>query len=100
VSDEFIVPVCRIHHRELHLQVDEIAWWNKFQIDPVPVALRLWQRTRLNSDEPTPSEGITPSQTAKTAKMSALGRQVTNVDPPANEERTSSQGDVDPIRSE
>jgi hypothetical protein len=51
VSDEFTVPVCRIHHRELHLQGDEIAWWNKFQIDPVPVALRLWQHTRHLSDE-------------------------------------------------
>jgi hypothetical protein len=93
VSDEFIVPVCRIHHRELHLQTDEIAWWNKFQIDPVPVALRLWQRTRLNSDEPAPSEGITPSQIAKTADMPAHGRQVTNLDPSTDEESSSSKDD-------
>jgi hypothetical protein len=92
VSDEFTVPVCRIHHRELHLQADEIAWWNKFQIDPVPVALRLWQRTRLNSDEPAPNEA-TPLQTAKTANMSAQTREVTNVDPP-----TSSSKGVDQNR--
>jgi hypothetical protein len=72
VSDEFTVPVCRIHHRELHLQADEIAWWNKFQIDPVPVALRLWQRTRLNSNECTPNEGITRSKTAKTEGRAGL----------------------------
>jgi hypothetical protein len=35
VSDEFIVPVCRIHHRELHRQGDEAAWWDKAHIDPL-----------------------------------------------------------------
>jgi len=46
VSDEFIVPVCRVHHRELHRSGDEAAWWRKLNINPVPVALRLWQQTR------------------------------------------------------
>jgi hypothetical protein len=45
VSDEFVVPVCRLHHRELHRQGDEAAWWKKFNIDPIPVALRLWHQT-------------------------------------------------------
>jgi hypothetical protein len=60
VSDEFTVPVCRIHHRELHREGDEVAWWGKFSIDPLPVALRLWQHTRLNGNELAPSENITP----------------------------------------
>ena len=46
VSDEFIVPVCRVHHRELHRSGGELAWWRRLNIDPVPVALRLWQQTR------------------------------------------------------
>jgi ERF superfamily len=46
VSDEFIVPVCRVHHRELHRSGDEAVWWRRLNIDPLPVALRLWQRTR------------------------------------------------------
>jgi hypothetical protein len=46
VSDEFTVPVCRIHHRELHRSGDEAAWWQKLNIDPLPVALRLWQQSR------------------------------------------------------
>jgi ERF superfamily len=46
VSDEFIVPVCRVHHRELHRSGNEVAWWRKLNIDPIPIALRLWQRTR------------------------------------------------------
>ena len=62
VSDEFTIPVCRIHHRELHRSGDEAAWWQKLNIDPLPVALRLWQHTRLDKDELAPSEAITPSQ--------------------------------------
>jgi ERF superfamily len=48
VSDEFTVPLCRVHHRELHRQGDEAAWWAKLSIDPVPLALKLWQHTRVN----------------------------------------------------
>ena len=50
VSDEFIVPVCRVHHRELHRSGDEAAWWRTLNIDPVPVALRLWQHTRKDGE--------------------------------------------------
>jgi hypothetical protein len=46
VSDEFTVPLCRVHHRELHRQGDERKWWAKFNIDPMPIALRFWQHTR------------------------------------------------------
>jgi len=78
VSDEFTVPVCRIHHRELHRQRDEVAWWGKFSIDPLPVALRLWQHTRLNGNELAPSENITPSQAAQNLDMSVQDRAGTN----------------------
>jgi hypothetical protein len=40
------VPLCRIHHRELHRKGDEAAWWKSVSIDPMPVALRLWQHSR------------------------------------------------------
>jgi ERF superfamily len=46
VSDEFIVPLCRGHHRELHRHGDEAAWWSKTGIDPLAAALALWQETR------------------------------------------------------
>jgi hypothetical protein len=49
VSDEFTVPLCRLHHRELHRTGDEAAWWTGLNIDPIPTALSLWRR-RL-SDE-------------------------------------------------
>jgi hypothetical protein len=44
VSDEFTVPVCRAHHRELHRHGDEASWWQSIKIDPLPIAKRLWQR--------------------------------------------------------
>jgi ERF superfamily len=50
VSDEFTVPICRTHHRELHRSGDEAAWWQKLNIDPLPVALRLWQHTRADGE--------------------------------------------------
>src|SRR6516162_6500827 len=87
VSDEFTVPVCRIHHRELHRYGDEAAWWGKVQIDPLPIALRLWQQTRLNCGELAPSDGITPSQAAtKTTGRSAQGRLDKEVEPHAHAE--------------
>jgi ERF superfamily len=66
VSDEFIVPVCRVHHRELHRSGDEATWWRKLNIDPLPVALRLWQHTRANGEVIPSKEGITQAQAAKT----------------------------------
>jgi hypothetical protein len=42
VSDEFTVPMCRGHHRELHRSGDEEAWWKSKDIDPAPAARALW----------------------------------------------------------
>jgi ERF superfamily protein len=46
VSDEFIVPLCRVHHRDLHRRGDEKQWWEATSIDPMEVAQRLWRETR------------------------------------------------------
>jgi hypothetical protein len=46
VSDEYTVPVCRLHHRELHAYGDETSWWAAVSIDPLPIALELWRRSR------------------------------------------------------
>jgi hypothetical protein len=45
VSDKFTVPVCRLHHRELHRRGDERAWWGTQGIDPLSFAAALWERT-------------------------------------------------------
>ena len=45
VSDEFTIPLCRGHHREVHRCGDEAAWWNETGIDPTASARALWLRT-------------------------------------------------------
>jgi hypothetical protein len=45
VSDEFAVPLCRGHHREVHRCGDEAAWWEKTGIDPTAAARVLWLKT-------------------------------------------------------
>jgi len=42
VSDEFTVPLCRAHHRDLHHCGNEIDWWG--DIDPIKVSEQLWRQ--------------------------------------------------------
>jgi ERF superfamily len=48
VSDEYTVPVCRLHHRELHGYGYEASWWAGVSIDPLPIALELWRSSRTD----------------------------------------------------
>ena len=56
VSDEFTVPLCRTHHRNLHQTGNEIAWWEKAHVEPLPIARTLWEtshpRAALQSAAP------------------------------------------------
>jgi len=45
VSDEFTVPLCRGHHRELHRHGDEAVWWQQLGLDPAGAARALWLET-------------------------------------------------------
>src|SRR6516165_7886084 len=49
VSDEFTVPLCRGHHRELHRHGDETGWWQKLGLDPTSAARALWLTTHPQS---------------------------------------------------
>jgi Putative HNHc nuclease len=42
VSDEWVVALCRGHHREVHRHGDEGDWWAKAGIDPNVAARSLW----------------------------------------------------------
>jgi hypothetical protein len=46
VSDEFTVPLCNLHHRELHTCSDEEAWWEEKKLSPLPIAQELWATSR------------------------------------------------------
>ncbi len=45
VSDEFTVPLCRGHHREVHRCGDEAGWWKTAGLDPTIAARALWLDT-------------------------------------------------------
>jgi hypothetical protein len=45
VSDKFSIPICRLHHRELHRRGNERAWWERQGIEPLHIAAMLWHKT-------------------------------------------------------
>ena len=40
-GDQWVVPLCRIHHRVLHDAGDETRWWLNQKLDPVTLAQKL-----------------------------------------------------------
>jgi hypothetical protein len=69
VSDEFTVPLCRGHHREVHRCGDEGAWWKKAAIDPVPRARTLWLKTRPLPTIPNKASVEDPTSTVGPRKV-------------------------------
>ena len=67
VSDEFTVPLCRGHHRELHRYGDEAAWWSRFGIDVLEVARALWLESH-------PLLNTRPARLRRLAPQAAKGR--------------------------
>ena len=49
VSDRFAVPICRLHHRELHRRGNERVWWQSQGIDPLVAAATLWAKTHASA---------------------------------------------------
>jgi hypothetical protein len=45
-SDEFVVPLCRAHHRQNHQTGDELSWWRATGSEPMKVAQELWKISR------------------------------------------------------
>jgi hypothetical protein len=45
VSDEFTVPLCRGHHRQLHQAGNEEAWWEALKINALETAKQLWEQS-------------------------------------------------------
>jgi hypothetical protein len=68
VSDEFTVPLCRTHHRQVHRTGDEAEWWSSMDhdIDPLEIAKGLWEQSHhgrpVQPMRPRVSEGIQPQK--------------------------------------
>jgi hypothetical protein len=83
VSDEFTVPLCRLHHRELHRSRNEPLWWKTARIDPIQIARELWDATRpkaaphpVTADQPLAPSVLPalPLPTDETPKGSAANK--------------------------
>jgi hypothetical protein len=57
VSDEFTVPLCRGHHRQLHQAGDEITWWKSQRMNAMEIARGLWEKTHAIVDQPPSRNG-------------------------------------------
>jgi hypothetical protein len=66
-SDEFAVPLCRIHHRLVHRVGDEAAWWKDAGIDPAMAARKLWNYTRRDERRIEPGPTAQPPSANGTA---------------------------------
>lgn len=49
VSDEFTVPLCRGHHRQLHQAGNELGWWEALKIDALAIAKELWDESHAKT---------------------------------------------------
>jgi DNA recombination protein Rad52 len=58
-SDEYVVPLCSLHHRDLHDHGNEREWWKAKNIDPIPIALGLWQQSRAKNTKSAQGEAET-----------------------------------------
>jgi hypothetical protein len=64
VSDEFTVPLCRMHHREIHRCGDEGSWWRHARIDSLAAARALWLETHpvLRTERTLPNNKVSAKQ--------------------------------------
>jgi hypothetical protein len=60
VSDEFTVPLCRLHHQELHRHGNEAAWWADMNVAPIPIAKGLWETSPVHSANAASTSDIRP----------------------------------------
>ena len=68
VSDEFTVPLCRGHHRQLHQAGNEVTWWENLQIDALAIAKDLWKQTHTKDGRVAPqTQSLTINATDTTA---------------------------------
>jgi DNA recombination protein Rad52 len=63
VSDEFTVPLCAVHHDELHRSGSEQAWWQAKGIDPETFAKDLWKQSRTSPSLSESGRKALPSPT-------------------------------------
>ena len=70
VSDEFTVPLCAVHHDEIHRTLREKEWWQERNVDPLPVAAALWRESRRHPSGSNGDASIASGSDHETAETS------------------------------
>ena len=83
VSDRFTVPLCRLHHRQLHRGGNERAWWQSQGIDPLAIAASLWANTHASEPATTDTMG---SEADRAVNAWFIGNEASGDDWPQNSE--------------
>ena len=81
VSDEFTVPLCAIHHHNIHTTGKEREWWQERNIDPLEVANALWQQSRERDQaKPEPANAKVPDEidSAETSEVQQQESRIRN----------------------
>jgi hypothetical protein len=72
-SDEFAVPLCRMHHRAAHRAGDERGWWQASGIDPIKIARTLWRHTRVEGGQIPPAAPMQSPEAGLASKCESTG---------------------------
>ncbi len=67
VSDEYTVPLCRDHHRDLHRHGNELGWWANLQIAAIEVARDLWLANKPDPDALIARQTLPPDERIRQA---------------------------------
>ena len=64
VSDEWVVPLCNLHHRALHDCGAEETWWKAHDIDAIREAERLWHARQKSAKTGSEINAVANSETS------------------------------------
>ena len=76
VSDEYTVPLCRGHHRQLHQAGNEMPWWEDLEINALEIAKGLWEESQgrknpMTEASASSSDGASPSASVGNSNLPA-----------------------------
>ena len=96
VSDRFAVPICRLHHRDLHRRGNERVWWQNHGIDPLPFAAILWTRTHADAAADAEIVGGTDRPAGTNTQLNGrhFGNEAAGADQCQNDETKPIRGPV------
>ena len=72
VSDEFTVPLCAIHHQNIHATGKEREWWQERNIDPIKAAETLWQQSPERASYLSKSNALEPEFTSASEDLALI----------------------------